>query len=123
MSMELGAFSVAVGSTPRWVLNARTVLGLPARYTVEGARRLVLARVLSETCGMPLVEAYPLAGDILREWPAKRLWQRSTPEGAVTMTVDLTRFLSTFTVRLSVSRTLYAARKRGRRRTTSPRGV
>lgn len=121
--MTLGAFSILVGSSPRWAQNALTVLGLRPRYTVDLARRLALARELHETSGMPLVQAYPLAGRVLGGWPRRGRWGCSSPEGAVTVAIDLERFLSTFTVRLSLSRTLYAPRKPGRPSTKRRRGV
>lgn len=121
--MNLAQFSLAVGSTPRWVLNARQVLGLSPRYTLAGARRLALARLLNETCRMPLVEAYPLAGRALRAWPRKRGWEYPNSNGSVRVAIDLDRFLSAFITRLSLSRTVGGPKKRGRRRRHAPHGL
>lgn len=123
LAMTLGEFSTAVGAPRRWVQNAMAVLGLPARYTVSGARELALARAINVACGMPLMDAYPLAQGALLAWPEQRMWNRVGPEATVTLAVDLERFLSSFFVRLSLSRTAYAERKRGRPRKRRRRGV
>src|SRR3989442_6620200 len=114
--MTLGQFATAVGASPRWVQNARAALGLRAGYDPEGARRLAFARLLNRTSGMPLREVYRLAKTALAAWPAARIWTRDGPEGACALTVDLERFLSDFAVRLSLARSFYAERRRGRPR-------
>ncbi|NIN10138.1 MAG: hypothetical protein GTN62_01650 [Gemmatimonadales bacterium] len=121
--MTLGQFSTAVGAPRRWVQNALAVLRLPARYTVTGARELALARAINAACGTPLVDAYPLAQGALLAWPEQRMWERVGPEATVTLAVDLERFLSSFLVRLSLSRTAYEERKRGRPRKRRGRGL
>jgi hypothetical protein len=121
--MTLGQFSVAVGAPKRWVQNAMAVLGLPTDYTVERAKRLALARVLNAACGMPLVKAYRMAGTALKAWPEHSTWQFEDPEGVVTLSLDLERFLSNFNVRLSLSRTYYAERRRGRPKKRRRRGI
>ena len=121
--MTLGQFSTAVGAPKRWVQNAMAVLGLPASYSVEGAKRLAFARVLNAACGMPLVKAYPLAEVALEAWPGRTTWEQEGPEGVVKLSVDLERFLSNFNVRLSLSRTYYAEGKRGRPKKRRGRGV
>jgi len=114
---------MAVGAPTRWVQNAHAALGLPAAYTPEGARRLAFARVVKEACGMPLVHAYPLAPDALAGWPRRRDWTHRGPAGAVIVTVDLERFLSDCHVRLSLARSWYAERRRGRPPRQQRRGV
>ncbi len=121
--MTLGRFSLAVGADPRWVQNARAVLGFSARYTVEAARRLSLARTLRETYGIPLGAAYAMSHEALAGRPGKGGWERATPDGVVTVSVDLERFLSAFNARLSLSRTLYGERQRGRPRGRGGRGI
>ncbi len=121
--MTLGQYATAVGASRRWVQNAHAVLGLPAAYTPEGARRLAFARTVKEACGMPLVDAYPLAAGALAGWPAHREWVHRGPTGAVVVTVDLERFLSDCNVRLSLARSWYAERRRGRPPKTRRRGV
>ncbi|MBI4420202.1 MAG: hypothetical protein HY560_05195 [Gemmatimonadetes bacterium] len=114
--MTLGQFAVAVGAPPRWVQNARAALRLKGAYTEPVARALALARELSRGCGMPLVRAFPLAQRALREWPARREYVHENDQGTVRLVVDLERFLSDYAARLSLSRTYYAERRRGRPR-------
>ncbi len=121
--LTLGQYATAVGAPKRWVQNAHAVLGLGARYTPEGARRLAFARLLKETAGMPLVDAYPLAAPALASWPAERSWTLAGRDGAAVVTVDLERFLSDCNVRLSLARSWYAERRRGRPPKTRRRGV
>ena len=121
--MTLGQFAAAVGAPPRWVQNAMAGLGLPAHYSSEGARRLALARELCGAVGMPLVDAYPLTARALKIWPKASIWEQEGPEGAVTLTIDLERFLSNFTVRLSLAWVHYAERKRGRPKKVRRRGL
>jgi hypothetical protein len=121
-SLTLGQYATAVGAPARWVQNAHAVLGLGTAYTPEGARRLAFARLLKETAGMPLVDAYPLAAPALASWPTKRSWTLSRG-GAAAVTVDLERFLSDCSVRLSLARSWYVERRRGRPPKTRRRGV
>jgi hypothetical protein len=121
--MTLGQFATAVGAPKRWVQNAFQALALPPRYTEPLARRLAFARAVKDACGMPLRRAFPLAADALARWPAHRTWERREPDGAVRVVIDLERFLSDYAVRLSLSRTFYAEKRRGRPRKRSLRGV
>lgn len=114
--MKLGEYAVAVGATKRWVQNARAALGERGPYGESGARRLAFAKLVKETCSMPLRAAYPLAGAALAAWPAQRSWSYRPGDGAVSVTVDLERFLSDYAARLSLSRSFYAERRRGRPR-------
>jgi hypothetical protein len=112
--MTLGQFATAVGAPKRWVQNAFRTLGLPARYTEDLARRLALARTLKEAAGLPLRRGFPLAAGALARWPSEQHWELRHPDGSVALTVDLERFLSDYAVRLSLSRTFYAEKRRGR---------
>jgi len=114
--MTLGQFAVAVGAPKRWVQNAYAVLHLPARYNEARARRLAFARMVKQACGMPLSWAYQLAEHALAAWPAQKLWTHRGPDGAVVVSVELERFLSDFAARLSLARSYYAERRRGRPR-------
>ncbi len=114
--MTLGQFATAVGAAPRWVQNARAVLRLRGPYTDEGARRLGLARALSDASGMPLVNSYPIARTALAAWPHDREWIHGNADGSVRVVIDLERYLAAFAVRLSLARTSYAEQTRGRRR-------
>jgi hypothetical protein len=121
--MTLGQFAVAVGAPKRWVQNAFQALGRPAVYTEPLARRLAFAKAVKEACGMPLRRAFPLAEGALARWPAHHTWEVREPDGAVRVVLDLERFLSDYAVRLSLSRTRYAEKRRGRPRKRRLRGL
>jgi hypothetical protein len=121
--MTLGQFATAVGAPKRWVQNAFQALGLPAVYTEPLARRLAFAKAVKEACGMPLRRAFPLAEEALARWPAHQTWELREPDGAVRVEIDLERFLSDYAVRLSLSRTYYAEKRRGRPRKRKLRGI
>lgn len=112
--MTLGQFAVIVGASPRWVQNARAVLGLRGRYADEEARRLGLARDIQDASGSSLRQAWRWARDALAAWPKQREWAHGGQRGSVRLVVDLERYLSIYAVRLSLSRTRYAERRRGR---------
>ena len=63
---------------------------------------------------MPLRRAFPLAEEALARWPAHGTWELRDPDGSVRVVLDLERFLSDYAVRLSLSRTFYAEKRRGR---------
>ena len=119
----LGQFATAVGAPRRWVQNAFQALDLPAVYTEPLARRLAFAKAVKEACGMPLRRAFPLAEEALARWPAHKTWELVEPDGAVRVEIDLERFLSDYAVRLSLSRTYYAEKRRGRPRKRKLRGI
>jgi len=121
--LTLGQYATAVGAPKRWVQNAHAVLGLGAVYTPEEARRLAFARLLKQACGMPLVAAYPLAAPSLAGWPGRRTWVLERQTGAAAVAVDLERFLSDCNIRLSLARSWYAERRRGRPPKARRRGV
>jgi hypothetical protein len=98
------------------VQNARAALRDRSPYGEAGARRLAFARVVKEATGMPLTAAYPLAAEALAAWPGRREWVYRPGDGAAAVTVDLERFLSDGAVRLSLARSYYAERRRGRPR-------
>jgi hypothetical protein len=113
--MTLGQYAVAVGAKPRWVQNARAVLELRGGYTARSARILGLARELSESMDIPLVRAYALARTALAAWPAERRWIEESVDGAIRLEIDIERYLSVFSTRLSLALTSYAERTRGPR--------
>jgi hypothetical protein len=121
--MTLGQFSTAVGASKRWVQNAFQALGLPAAYTEPLARRLAFAKAVKEACRMPLRRAFPLAEEALARWPGHTTWELREADGAVRVVIDLERFLSDYAVRLSLSRTWYAEKRRGRPRKRRLRGI
>jgi len=112
--VRLGQFAVIVGASPRWVQNARAVLGLRGRYTEQEARQLGLAREIRQVTGMPLRRAWRLAPEALAAWPGRREWVHEGREASVRLVVDLERYLSNYAVRLALACTRYAERRRGR---------
>lgn len=121
--MTLGQFATAVGAPRRWVQNAFQALGLAAEYTEPLARRLAFARAVKQACGMPLRHAFPLAEEALARWPAYKTWELVDPDGSARVVLDLERLLSNYAVRLSLSRTFYAEKRRGRPRKRKLRGI
>jgi len=121
--MTLGQFSTAVGASRRWVLNAFATLRLPRRYTEELARRLGLAREVHVATGMPLKRAFTLAPEVLAAWPAQRQWVLEGEGGMVSVAVDVERYLSAYAARLSLARSFYAERQRGRPRKRELSGI
>jgi len=112
--MTLGQFAVTVGAEKRWVQNALRVLGVREPYSFDLARRLAFAKLLKDGFGISLVRGFPLAGDAIAAWPGTRTWEYEGPEGMGKIVVNVERFLSDCTVRLSLSRTFYAEKPRGR---------
>jgi len=105
---------VAVGASPRWVLNAVARLGLPRRYDERLARRLALARFIAEAVASPLSEALRLADRALGEADPHDTWRLEGP-GGVALTVDLPRFFTTYGAHLALALNSYGERPRGRR--------
>ncbi len=112
--MTLGRFAVAVGASPRWVLNALTRLGKPRRYDEGLARRLALARFLTEAAGTPLRDAFALANRALKGADPYGTWRLEGP-GGVAITVDMPRFFTTYGARLALALNQYGEKARGRR--------
>ncbi|MBI1723081.1 MAG: hypothetical protein HYR48_04150 [Gemmatimonadetes bacterium] len=113
--MTLGQFAAAVGASRRWVLNALTRLGVPRNYSEPLARRLALARLVAETAGARLPEAFALAGRALADAEPTATWRVESPDGSVALVVDLPRFFTTYGAALARARTHYGERRRGRR--------
>ena len=112
--MTLGQFAMAVGASPRWVLNALARLDLPRRYGEILARRLALARFVSEAVQMPLPEAMRLAERMLREADPLGTW-RLEGKGGIALVVDLPRFFTTYGANLALALNRYGEKPRGRR--------
>lgn len=112
--MTLGQFAMAVGASPRWVLNALARLALPRRYDEPLARRLALARFIAEAVGTPLPDALRLADRALKEADAHATW-RLEALGGVTLALDLPRFFTTYGAHLALALNHYGEKPRGRR--------
>lgn len=105
---------MAVGATPRWVLNALTRLRVRRRYDEPLARRLSLTRMLADSLDMPLRKAYKVAGQALAEGDLHGQWRVESPNGAVIVVIDLPRFFTSYLPRLALARSSYSERVRGR---------
>jgi hypothetical protein len=112
--MTLGRFATAVGASPRWVLNALARLDLPRRYDEPLARRMALARFISDAVQMPLPAAMRLAERALREANPRDTWRLDGP-GGVALVVDLPRFFTTYGANLALALNVYGEKPRGRR--------
>ncbi|MEK6768095.1 MAG: hypothetical protein AABY85_03800 [Gemmatimonadota bacterium] len=112
--MTLGQFAVAVGASPRWVLNALSRLKVRRVYSEPLARRLALVRFLGEGTGMPLSDAWSTAEGILTNTEPTGTWKRESP-GGVTLTVELPRFFTNYGANLALAINKYGERLRGRR--------
>lgn len=110
--MTLSQFAIAVGATPKWVQNAPAALGLELRYTAAEARRLGLAKLLNEELGVKLSRAWAMAGRAAARGGARTLVE--TRGGVARVVIDMDRYLSDFAARLSLARTHYEPRRRGR---------
>ena len=112
--MTLGQFAMAVGASPRWVLNALTRLGLPRRYGEPLARRLALARCIAGAVHTPLPDALGLADRALKEADPHAAWRLEGP-GGVTLEVDLPRFFTIYGAKLALALNHYGEKARGRK--------
>jgi hypothetical protein len=112
--MTLGQFAVAVGASPRWVLNALARLGLPRRYNEPLARRMALCRFISEAAHTPLPDALRLADRALREADPGSTWRLEGKAG-VSLVVDLPRFFTAYGANLALALNAYGEKPRGRR--------
>ena len=116
--MTLAEFAHLIDSDSKWVLNTTTALRLSRKYSVQLAQRLTVARTIHEQAGVPLARAFALAGQALSAWThgSTRVILSAAPDGDVTLTLDIHRMLSSFSVRLASLQTSHAPRHRGRRR-------
>jgi hypothetical protein len=112
--MTLGQFAVAVGASPRWVLNAMARLGLPRRYNEPLARRMALCRFISEAAHTPLPDALRLADRAVREADPGSTWRLDGKAG-VSLVVDLPRFFTAYGANLALALNAYGEKPRGRR--------
>jgi len=112
--MTLGQFAVVVGAPPKWVQNTFRLLALPNEYTVSLARTMRLVRVIWETCGTEITDAYRLATEALERSVEGLEWNIESPDGSISVVFDRDRFLSSFACALARARVLYSEKRRGR---------
>lgn len=114
--MTLAQFALLVEASPKWVLNARAVLGGKVRYLLPVAQRVAIARALQAALGLPLPPAFKLAGEALQGYSGgkERVTVGDAGRGIVVTEVDVHRVLAAVNVRLSQLRTMHAPRQAGR---------
>lgn len=114
--MTLAEFAVLVEAEPKWVLNARQVLGRALRYTVPVAERLAIARLLQASLQVPLIVSWDLARRALTAADEGSTPVRLpvTPDETITLTIDVHRLRSALHTRHSRLETAPAPRRAGR---------
>ena len=113
--MTLAELAHVLDASPKWVLNALAALGGRKRYSIVLARRLAVTRAIQKATGAPLALAFAQAERALRSYHGEEEpVVIPTGDGDVGVMVDIRRILSSLNVRLSVIRTSFGARKRGR---------
>ena len=113
--MTLGEFACLLNVEPKWVQNVAATLGRQLPYTLPTARRLAVARTLTEALGVPTPRAFDIATALLRRYRGSRSpFPVPGIEGPVVLMVDVHRILAAVATGLSRLRTSYAPRRRGR---------
>ncbi|HZI29119.1 MAG TPA: hypothetical protein VFD64_13210 [Gemmatimonadaceae bacterium] len=108
--MTLAEFATLVDAPAKWVLNTNALLGLDARYTLEGAERLALIRVLNRVFSIALPRALELATTALHSPAGAR-----EESGVVQLLVDVPRLRAAIATRRSQLATQHAPRRAGRK--------
>lgn len=114
--MTLAEFAILVDASPKWILNARAILGKDVRYSIHAANRLVIARLLNASLGTPLPRAFQLAAEALRAFaggvnPVSITGHRLD---LVQAAIDVDRVVAAVSTRLSRVRVLQLPRQSGR---------
>ena len=113
--MTVSQLAQLLNAEPKWVLNAMAVLGGTRKYTLAMGRRLAVTRAIQAATGGPLVRCFEQAQRVLRSYKGGAAPVFIPTDTAdVQLSVDVNRILSSFDVRLSVLKTTYAPRQRGR---------
>jgi len=113
--MTLAELAQLLDVEPKRVLNTMTALRRPRRYSIELARRLAVTFAIHEATGVPLVRGFAQAEQALRSYQGGEApVVIPTDDCDVGLLVDIRRILSSFSVRLSVLRTTFVPRQRGR---------
>jgi hypothetical protein len=114
--MTRAQFAAAVGVPEKWVHNAVAALRHPVSYTPAAARRLAVAHAIQGIAPVSLASAYRTAGAVLASPlpESGTVGILSTAGGSVTL--DLSRVLSTFAARLACAMH-HTPRRPGRRAT------
>ena len=113
--MTLAELAQLLDVDSKWVLNTLTALRRPRRYSLALARRLAVTLAIHRATSVPLVQSFALAERGLRAYRGEEARVIVlTADSDVGFVLDIQRILSSFNVRLSVLRTTFAPRQRGR---------
>jgi hypothetical protein len=108
--MTLAEFAILVDAPAKWVLNTNALLGFDARYTLEGAERMALVRVLNREFSIALPRALELADIALHASAPKR-----DEYGVVRFLVDVPRLRAALATRRSQLANQHTRRRAGRK--------
>jgi hypothetical protein len=116
--MTPAEFALLLDADPKWVQNVAASLHRRLPPTVAVARRLAVARALTQALELPLPRAWELAALALRGYAGSDRPVTVAPAGPgiVTLTIEVHRILAGISARLSLLRTSYHPRQRGRPR-------
>jgi hypothetical protein len=110
-------FAQSVRASEKWVANTAAILSRPFAYTVANARWLGLVRVLTEELKLELSHAATLAEEALEFSPLSgSVTVGRAQNGVAGVTLDLSRYLSTFAAAHSAAIEHGGERRRGRPR-------
>ncbi len=113
--MRLAELAFLLDVEPKWVLNTLAALGRTPRYTLALARRLAVTRAIIAATGATVARAFDLAEQALRDRSdAKAPVVVPGEEAEAGVWINLPRILSSLNIRLSLLRTMFAPRQRGR---------
>jgi hypothetical protein len=117
--MTRSQFAMSVRASEKWIANAAATLPRRFAYTPADARWLGLVRVLAEELRLELSHAAALAEDALKHPPTSEGVTVGRAQGALAgITLDLSRYLSTFAAAHSAAIEAGGERRRGRPRPT-----
>ena len=109
--MTLAQFAILVDAPAKWVLNTNALLALGSRYTLEGAERMALLRILNRDFGIVLPKALELANIVLQSSEG----EAEEAVGIVRLLVDLPRLRAAIATRRALLATQHAPRRAGRK--------
>ena len=113
--MTPAQFALAVGATPKWINNTRSILGLKLRLGPEAAHALSLIHQLHRALACSLARAAEFAAQVLRAPLHQReLRIALDDQGRMELVIDLWRDSTLHLARLSLAITRPPVEQRGR---------
>ena len=113
--MTPAQFALAVGATPKWINNTRSILGLNSQLGPEAARTLGLTHQLHRALSCSLARAAEFAAQVLRAPLHQReLRIALDDQGRMELVIDLWRDSTLHLARLSLAITRPPVEQRGR---------